>query len=150
MSEAYYIPSGEATGSKVPAGEYEAIISNIEVTDNNKCGAFIADVFKPVYKLVHPDYNGVEVRDNGLFRCKDKPGYQFKANRNWGFAKFCQILGIDKQENGKITLPYLELDMMDGFNVIININYKSFVNKEGSHVSYPVATLKKKIKEVPF
>ena len=50
MSEnAYYIP-GESSGKvKLPKGEYEATIINLEMVNNIKCGDFIADIFKPVY-----------------------------------------------------------------------------------------------------
>jgi hypothetical protein len=57
---------------------------------------------------------------------------------------------VTKEEDGKVSLPYLNVDMMDGFKVVIEINYKSFVNTAGMSVKYPVATLKKKLGEVPF
>ena len=46
MSEnAYYIP-GESSGKvKLPKGEYEATIINLEMVNNIKCGDFIADIF---------------------------------------------------------------------------------------------------------
>jgi hypothetical protein len=40
--------------------------------------------------------------------------------------------------------------MLTNIDIIIDVTYKSFVNKEGINVSYPVAVLKKKIEEVPF
>ena len=151
MSEnAYYIP-GESSGKvKLPKGEYEATIINLEMVNNIKCGDFIADIFKPVYRVSYPDHPSVDVKDTGIFRYKEKVGYQFQPSRNWGFAKFCEILGVTKEEDGKVSLPYLNVDMMDGFKVVIEINYKSFVNTAGMSVKYPVATLKKKLGEVPF
>ena len=151
MSEnAYYIP-GESSGKvKLPKGEYEATIINLEMVNNIKCGDFIADIFKPVYRVTHPDHPSVDVKDTGIFRYKEKVGYQFQPSRNWGFAKFCEILGVTKEEDGKVSLPYLNVDMMDGFKVLVEINYKSFVNATGMSVKYPVATFKKKLGEVPF
>ena len=96
------------------------------------------------------EYENTDVRDNGVFRYKEKAGYNFKPSRNWGFAKFCGILGLDNEVNGKVTLPYLELDMIDGYKVVIDVSYKNFVNESGNPVRYPVATLKKKLGEVPF
>ena len=149
--ESYYVPGKVDSGSKIPVGEYRATICELEVKDNQKCGAYIADVFKPVYRIDHSDYTGLEVKDNGVFRYKSKTGYDFKPSRNWGFAKLCSILELEKKEGGKITLPYLELDNIYGFVVTIDVAYKKFTNNEGNHVSYPVATLKKKLKEeVPF
>ena len=151
MSEnAYYIP-GESSGKvKLPKGEYEATIINLEMVNNIKCGDFIADIFKPVYRVSYPDHPSVDVKDTGIFRYKEKVGYQFQPSRNWGFAKFCEILGVTKEEDGKVSLPYLNVDMMDGFKVLVEINYKSFVNTAGMSVKYLVATLKKKLGEVPF
>ena len=147
---AYYIPGEAGSGPKLPTGEYEAVITSLEVAENVKCGGFIADIFKPVYRVVHSEYQNIDVKDNGVFRYKEKAGYSFKPSRNWGFAKLCGILGLDKEEEGKVTLPYLEFEMMNGFKVIIEISYKNFVNESGNPVSYPVARLKKKLGEVPF
>jgi hypothetical protein len=146
----YYIPTGDSTSSRIPAGEYKAMICDIEVMKDMRCGGFIADVFKPIYRIIQSDYEGTEIKDSGLFRYKEAQGYQFKPNRNWGFAKFCQILGIQKDTGGKVSLPYLQLSMLNNIEVMVAISYKNFVNKEGTNVSYPVAVLKKKIEEVPF
>ena len=147
---AYYIPNEKADTVKLPAGEYEASIETVEVTNDVKCGGFIADIFKPVYKISSKEHGEVIVKDNGVFRYKEKAGYQFKASRNWGYAKFCEILGLDKQRNGKIHLPFIEGDMIDGYMVMVTINYKHFVNEGGVRVSYPVAILKQKLGEAPF
>tara|TARA_R100000963_G_scaffold22627_1_gene15708 strand:+ start:240 stop:695 length:456 start_codon:yes stop_codon:yes gene_type:complete len=147
---AYYVKEERAKKIRLPKGEYEAVIINLEMVNNIRCGKFIADVFKPVYKVIYPDNPSVDVKDGGIFRYKEKVGYEFEPSRNWGFAKFCEILGVTKEENGKVSLPYLNVDMMDGFKVLVEINHKSFVNKTGMSVEYPVATLKKKIGEVPF
>jgi|TARA_R110000824_G_scaffold67838_9_gene175708 hypothetical protein len=147
---AYYIPGETGSGPKLPSGEYEATITSLEMTENVKCGGFIADIFKPVYRVANSEYQNTDVRDNGVFRYKEKAGYNFKPSRNWGFAKFCGILGLDREDGGKVTLPYLQFDMIDGFKVVIDVSYKNFVNESGNPVRYPVATLKKKLGEVPF
>ena len=147
---AYYIPGETGSGPKLPSGEYEATITSLEMTENVKCGGFIADIFKPVYRVANSEYQNTDVRDNGVFRYKEKAGYNFRPSRNWGFAKFCGILGLDREDGGKVTLPYLQFDMIDGFKVVIDVSYKNFVNESGNPVRYPVATLKKKLGEVPF
>jgi len=147
---AYYIPNESSGGPRLPNGEHKAIITSLDVSENVKCGGFIADIFKPVYRVVDSEYENTDVKDNGIFRYKEKPGYNFQASKNWGFAKFCSILGFDKKEDGKITLPYLEIEMMDGFKVLIEVSYKQFVNNTGKSVRYPVALLKAKLGDVPF
>tara|TARA_R100000808_G_C2155337_1_gene167560 strand:+ start:5269 stop:5724 length:456 start_codon:yes stop_codon:yes gene_type:complete len=147
---AYYIPNESSGGPKLPSGKHKAIIVALDVSENIKCGGFIADIFKPVYRVVDSEYANADVKDNGVFRYKDKPGYNFEASRNWGFAKFCTILGLDKKQDGKITLPYLEIDMIDGVKVLIEVSYKSFVNDSGKPVRYPIALLKTKLGDVPF
>ena len=148
--DSYYIPNRDSADSRIPSGEYKAMICDIEVMKDMRCGGFIADVFKPIYRIIQSDYEGTEIKDSGLFRYKEAQGYQFKPNRNWGFAKFCQTLGIQKNDKNKMSLPYLQLSMLTNIDIIIDVTYKSFVNKEGINVSYPVAVLKKKIEEVPF
>ena len=147
---AYYIPGDTGVGTKLPIGEYEATITALDVVQDVKCGKFIADIFKPVYTVQHRDYPRTDIKDNGIFRYKEKPGYSYKPSRNWGFAKFCGILNLEQKDGDRITLPYLKFDTMDGFKVVIEISYKNFVNESGNPVRYPVATLKKKIGEVPF
>ena len=90
------------------------------------------------------------LRITAYFDTKRKPDIALSLVENWGFAKLCGILGLDKEEEGKVTLPYLEFEMMNGFKVIIEVSYKNFVNESGNPVSYPVARLKKKLGEVPF
>lgn len=147
---AYYIPHEKADSVKIDAKQYDAVIQSVDVTKDIRCNGFIADIFKPLYRITNEDGKGTIVKDNGVFRYKDKAGFQFKASKNWGYAKFCEILGLDKQRDGKIHLPFIEDGMIDGYSVVISIDYKHFVNEGGMRISYPVATLKEKTGEAPF
>ena len=65
-SPAYYDLSGDSGGGKLPAGNYEAIIVDMDTVTDIKCGVFIADVFKPVYRVTAGDHKNMEVTDNGI------------------------------------------------------------------------------------
>ena len=147
--DAYYIPGESSSGKQIPKGEYRAHIIGLDINKNVKCGDCIADIFKPIYRL---ELKGADtqVRDSGIFRYKERDGYEFKSNRNWGFAKFCEILGLKKENNGIISLPYLEANDIDSFHVVIEVSHKSFINETGNQISYPVARLKSIITEAPF
>ena len=62
-----------AADDKLPTGEYIAKIVDVEISANVRFGNYIADVYKPVYSIIRNDdteLNGMEVRDNGIFRYK--------------------------------------------------------------------------------
>ena len=147
---AYYIPHEKAESVKIDAKEYNAVILSVDVSRDIKCNGFIADIFKPSYKINTEDDGEIIVKDNGVFRYKEKAGFNFQASKNWGYAKFCEILGLEKQRDGKIHLPFIDNGMIDGYTVIVSITYKHFVNEGGMRISYPVATLKERPGGVPF
>ena len=136
---AYYIPGETGSGPKLPSGEYEATITSLEMTENVKCGGFIADIFKPVYRVANSEYQNTDVRDNGVFRYKEKAGYNFKPSRNWGFAKFISIMQLRKDEGKGGQLPYLHLVDIKGAKVLIDVSMKTFMNDLDSEIRYPVA-----------
>ena len=107
-SLAYFDLVGGSGKSKLPAGNYRAIIIDMTTVTDIKCGSFIADVFKPVYKVTSGDYKDTEVTDNGIFRYKQVDGYDYKPNKNWGIAKFMQLMNMTKEKDGRIDLPYLK------------------------------------------
>ena len=146
----YYIPHEKAESVKIDAKEYNAVILSVDVSRDIKCNGFIADIFKPSYKINTEDDGEIIVKDNGVFRYKENAGVNFQASKNWGYAKFCEILGLEKQRDGKIHLPFIENGMIDGYTVIVSITYKHFVNEGGMRISYPVATLKERTGGVPF
>ena len=115
-----------------------------------KCGSFIADVFKPVYKVTSGDYKDTEVTDNGIFRYKQVDGHDYKPNKNWGIAKFMQLMDMTKEKDGRIDLPYLKRDDLINKNVKIMVWSKSFTNEKNDEVYYPVARVVELISEVPF
>jgi hypothetical protein len=133
---------------KPPKGSYDAVIVGLDIIEDVHCGVHIADIYKPHYKLIDENYKGLVVKDNGVFRYKKKQGYEYNPKRNWGYNKFTQLLDIPKNTSnnrGSITF-----DVIDGWTVVIELTYKTFVNEMHTQVSYPVATLQEKKSEAPF
>ena len=65
-SPAYFDLIGGSGKSKLPNGNYRAIIIDMTTVTDIKCGSFIADVFKPVYKVTSEDYKDIEVSDKEI------------------------------------------------------------------------------------
>ena len=149
-SLAYFDLVGGSGKSKLPAGNYRAIIIDMTTVTDIKCGSFIADVFKPVYKVTSGDYKDTEVTDNGIFRYKQVDGYNYKPNKNWGIAKFMQLMNMSKEKDGRIELPYLNNKALINKKVKIMVWNKSFTNEKSDEVYYPVARVVELINEVPF
>ena len=149
-SLAYFDLVGGSGKSKLPAGNYRAIIIDMTTVTDIKCGSFIADVFKPVYKVTSGDYKDTEVTDNGIFRYKQVDGYNYKPNKNWGIAKFMQLMNMSKEKDGRIELPYLNNKDLINKKVKIMVWNKSFTNEKSDEVYYPVARVVELINDVPF
>ena len=149
-SPAYYDLSGDSERSKLPAGNYDAIIVDMSTVTDIKCGLFIADIFKPVYRIIDGEHKDMEVIDNGFFRYKQVNGYEYESNKNWGFAKFMQLLGTYSKKDGKVNLPYITKRDVSHKRVRITVWDKSFINETSDRISYPVARAVSLINEVPF
>ena len=54
----------------VNLGKHTAKIVDVEISNNVRFGKYIADVFKPVYKVGENT-----VRDNGIFKYKHVQGF---------------------------------------------------------------------------
>ena len=54
-----------SSNEKVETGIYTAKIVDIEVAENVRFGKYIADVYKPIYRV----NNDLQVKDNGVFKC---------------------------------------------------------------------------------
>ena len=147
---AYYDLTGDSDRGKLPAGNYEAIVVDMSTVTDIKCGVFIADIFKPVYRVDSGDHKNMEVIDNGIFRYKQVNGYEYESNKNWGFAKFMQMLGMYNKKEGRINLPYIKNNDIVNKRMRIMVWDKSFMNETNERISYPVARAISLINEVPF
>ena len=137
---AYYIPNEKADTVKLHTGEYEAIIDTVETTKDVKCGGFIADIFKPVYTITDKEHGKVTIKDNGVFRYKEKQGYQFQASRNWGYSKYLKLMQLEKaRDNGTGMIAPLKRNDIIHNVVIIDVFEKSFTNDFSQYVRYNVA-----------
>ena len=149
-SPAYYDLTGDSGKGKLPAGNYEAIIIDMSTVTDIKCGLFIADVFKPIYRVIAGDHKNMEVTDNGIFRYKQVDGHEYESNKNWGFAKFMQLLGMYSKKDGRVNLPYVTKNDVLQMQMKIMVWDKSFINETSDRVIYPVARAVSLISEVPF
>ncbi len=130
-------------------GEYEARIVDVETIQDVRCGQHIADIYKIHYDIEEGDFKGFVVKDNGVFRYKEKDGFMYEPKRNWGYARFCELLRLPK--GSKTTPPpAVNKNKVNGYIVRIDLSYKTFVNELGTQVSYPIAKLIKLLSEVPF
>ena len=135
---------------KPPEGIYEAIIIDLDTIKDVPCGKHIADIYKIHYKLNSGDFKDFVVKDNGVFRYKEKDGFMHDPKRNWGYGKFYDILELPRNANNKIEIPALDKNTIEGYTVKVDLSYKTFVNEAQLQVSYPVAKLVERISEVPF
>ena len=135
---------------KPPKDVYEAIIVDLDTIKDVRCGEHIADIYKVHYKLQSSDYKNFVVKDNGVFRYKEKDGFMYDPKRNWWYGKFYDILKLPRNANNKTEIPVLDKNTIEGYTVKVDLSYKTFVNETQLQVSYPVAKLVERISEVPF
>jgi hypothetical protein len=125
----------------VHTGKHTAKIVNIEISNNVRFGRYIADVFKPVYKVGENT-----VRDNGVFRYKQVNGFLYDPKKNWGYAKFLSSMGVRK--NNAVDERF-KFENLIGELVEIEVYDKVFNNEFSKRVNYPVAKVLR-ILEIPF
>ena len=126
---------------KVDTGKYIAKIVDIDVSENVRFGRYIADVYKPIYMV-----SGNPVKDNGVFMYKKVEGFLYNPQKNWGYAKFLNSVGVKKDN----TIDELyKFKQLIGKLVEIEVYTKVFNNEFSKRVQYPVARVLRKV-EVPF
>ena len=125
----------------VNLGKHVATIVDVEISNNVRFGKYIADVFKPVYKV-----GGNTVKDNGIFKYKHVQGFSHDPKKNWGYAKFLNVMGV---KNGNSTDATYKFKNLIGELVEIEVYEKIFNNTFSKRVTYPVARVVKHV-EIPF
>ena len=125
----------------VNLGKHTAKIVDVEFSNNVRFGKYIADVFKPVYKVGENT-----VRDNGIFKYKHVQGFSHDPKKNWGYAKFLNVMGVKKSNTNGGDLKF---ENIIGELVEIEVYEKIFNNTFSKRVKYPVARVVR-IVEVPF
>ena len=125
----------------VNLGRHTAKIVDVEISNNVRFGKYIADVFKPVYKVGENT-----VRDNGIFKYKHVQGFSHDPKKNWGYAKFLNVMGV---KNGNSTDATSKFKNLIGELVEIEVYEKIFNNTFSKRVTYPVARVVKHV-EIPF
>ena len=130
------------SNEKVETGIYIASIVDIEVAENVRFGKYIADVYKPIYRI----NNDLRVRDNGVFKYKQVEGFLYNPQKNWGSAKFLNTMGVKKKNS---TNERFKFEVLKGELVKIEVYTKIFNNEFSKRVQYPVAKVLQKV-EVPF
>ena len=125
----------------VNLGRHTAKIVDVEISNNVRFGKYIADVFKPVYKV-----GKNTVRDNGIFKYKHVQGFSHDPKKNWGYAKFLNVMGVKKSNTNGGDFKF---ENIIGELVEIEVYEKIFNNTFSKRVKYPVARVVR-IVEVPF
>ena len=125
----------------VNLGKHIATIVDVETSNNVRFGKYIADVFKPVYKV-----GGNTVKDNGIFKYKHVQGFSHDPKKNWGYAKFLNVMGVKKSNSNNQNFKF---ENLIGELVEIEVYEKIFNNTFSKRVKYPVARVVR-IVEVPF
>ena len=125
----------------VNLGKHIATIVDVEISNNVRFGKYIADVFKPVYKV-----GTNTVKDNGIFKYKHVQGFSHDPKKNWGYAKFLNVMGV---KNGNSTDDNSKFKNLIGELVEIEVYEKIFNNTFSKRVTYPVARVVKHV-EIPF
>ena len=138
--KAYY---EEEVVEQIQPGTYNAKIVGLrsKLSTKVKSGAE-CDIYWPRYQIdeEHPEFGGMYVRDNGLFRYKE-----CEPHRNVFYKKFLDKLGIELtkvKEQGKVVyeLPPLLDEMIINKEVMINVHEESWMSKTGRKKAI-VATL---------
>ena len=125
----------------VPTGQHISTIIGIEISNNVRFGQYVADVFKPIYRVKENT-----VRDNGIFRYKQAKGFLYDPKKNWGYAKFLNVMGV---KNSSSTDDVSKFKNIIGELVEIEVYEKIFNNTFSKRVTYPVARVVKHV-EIPF
>ena len=125
----------------VNLGKHTAKIVDVEISNNVRFGKYIADVFKPVYKVGENT-----VRDNGIFKYKHVQGFSHDPKKNWGYAKFLNVMGVKKSNTNGGDFKF---ENIIGELVEIEVYEKIFNNTFSKRVKYPVARVVR-IVDVPF
>tara|TARA_R110000823_G_scaffold36188_3_gene98959 strand:+ start:302 stop:697 length:396 start_codon:yes stop_codon:yes gene_type:complete len=125
----------------VHLGKHIAKIVDVEISNNVRFGKYIADVFKPVYRV-----NGNTIKDNGIFKYKHVQGFSHDPKKNWGYAKFLNVMGVRKSNT---TNENFKFENFIGKLVEIEVYEKIFNNTFSKRVKYPVARVVRYV-EVPF
>jgi len=129
--KAYY---EEEVVEQIRPGTYNAKIVGLrsKLSTKVKSGAE-CDIYWPRYQIdeEHPEFGGMYVRDNGLFRYKE-----CEPHRNVFYKKFLDKLGIELtkvKEQGKVVyeLPPLLDEMIINKEVMINVHEESWMSKNG-------------------
>ena len=122
-------------------GRHTAKIVDVEISNNVRFSKYIADVFKPIYKV-----GANTVKDNGIFKYKHVQGFSHDPKKNWGYAKFLNVMGV---KNSSSTDDVSKFKNLIGELVEIEVYEKIFNNTFSKRVKYPVARVVKHV-EIPF
>lgn len=130
--DSWYDPK-ESNSSSVEAGKYSAQVTNLLVKEDKEVkGEFLADIYEPAFNI-----NGKEVKHKGLFRFKKPnpslyPHLQSDMGSNAGYYKFCDLLKIVEEKDGKMFLPQLTLDMLKGYEFEVEVVIEEWTGREGN------------------
>ena len=130
--DSWYDPS-ESKSSQVDAGTYSAQVTDLVVKEDKEVqGKFLSDIYEPVFNI-----DGKEVRHKGLFRFKKPnpslyPHLQSDMGSNAGYYKFCDLLEIVQEKDGKMFLPQLTLDILKRYEYKVEVVMEEWTGRDGN------------------
>tara|TARA_R100000152_G_C6781521_1_gene216180 strand:- start:372 stop:890 length:519 start_codon:yes stop_codon:yes gene_type:complete len=136
--DAWFEPSESKGSSSIPEGEYDAKVVDLVVKEDIVIsGKFLADIYEPVFQI-----QGKEVRHKGLFRFKKPdpakyPNLQSDMGSNSNYYKFCDMLKIAQNKDGKLFLPQLDLDTLKQYQYKVVVVIESWTGREGNEMRTP-------------
>jgi len=129
--DSWYDPS--ESKSSIEAGTYSAQVTDLVVKEDKEVqGKFLADIYEPVFNI-----DGKEVRHKGLFRFKKPnpslyPHLQSDMGSNAGYYKFCDLLKIVQEKDGKMFLPQLTIDMLKAYEYKVEVVMEEWTGRDGN------------------
>ena len=137
--DSWYEPTERKPQSMLAGGKYNAKVVGLNVKDDKEIqGQFLADIFEPEFEI-----NGTNVKHKGLFRFKKPdpslyPHLQADMGSNTGYYIFLDQCGLLKEnKEGKIMLPSLTLDMINGMEFEVEVVVEKWTGRDGNDMSTP-------------
>ena len=62
---------------KPPKGIYKARVIDLDTIKDVRCGEHLADIYKVHYRVQSGEFKDFVVKDNGVFRYKEKDGFLY-------------------------------------------------------------------------
>ena len=136
--DSWFEPKEKKPQSTLAEGKYKAKCTGLNIKQDKEIqGQFLADIYEPEFTI-----EGTQVKHKGLFRFKNPdpslyPHLQADMGSNQGYYSFLSLCNLSKEKDGKIMLPPLTLDMINGMEFEVEVVVEKWVGREGNDMSTP-------------